>query len=219
MPLPVRARLQQADDTDGPEVMIMTGKTRAAPRLVRLARLLIGPNKLRRPSDRIEGFIVLLLSAAFAAAVVAAPFFGVHLYQSQRADAARLHPATAVLTQGGPSNGYMASQGEAAARWRAPDGRQEKGILTTVTAPAITGAPAGTRVKVWLTETGQPQAPPASAVEETFSSVVLSVGAVCGSAIALLICYWVCRLAIDRRRLAAWASEWSLTGPRWTTRL
>ena len=31
----------------------------------RLARLLLGRNKLRRPSDRIEGVIVLLLSAAF----------------------------------------------------------------------------------------------------------------------------------------------------------
>ena len=28
----------------------------------------------------------------------------------------------------------------------------------------------------------------------------------------------LCRLVLDRRRLAAWASAWSLTGPRWSTR-
>ena len=39
-----------------------------------------------------------------------------------------------------------------------------------------------------------------------------------GAAVALLICYVLCRLVLDRRRLAAWESAWSLTGPRWTTR-
>ena len=39
-----------------------------------------------------------------------------------------------------------------------------------------------------------------------------------GAAVALLICYTLCRLALDRRRLAAWESAWSLTEPRWTTR-
>jgi hypothetical protein len=34
----------------------------------------------------------------------------------------------------------------------------------------------------------------------------------------LLVCYGLCRLVLDRRRLAAWESAWSLTGPRWTTR-
>jgi hypothetical protein len=40
-----------------------------------------------------------------------------------------------------------------------------------------------------------------------------------GGAIAAFLCYWLCRLVLDRRRLAVWASEWSMTGPRWTTRL
>jgi len=48
---------------------------------------------------------------------------------------------------------------------------------------------------------------------------VLTIAAVLGTAIVLLTCYALGRLAIDRRRLAKWTSEWSLTGPRWTTRL
>ncbi len=201
--------------------MIMTGKTRApAPsRAARLARLLIGPNRLRRPSDRMEGLLVMLLAAAFLAAVAAAPYLGGRLYQSQRGDAGQLHAATAVLTQNGPSDSYMTSVGEAAARWRAPDGQQRNGILTTVIAPGISDAPAGTHVQVWLTDSGQPQAPPVGAAQAMFGSAVLAIGAVCCAAIALLICYWLGRLALDRRRMAAWASDWSLTGPRWTTRL
>jgi hypothetical protein len=191
---------------------------RAPVRAVRVARLLIGPNRLRRPYDRLEGLLVMLLGAAFLAAVAAAPSFGERLYQSQRADAAQLHAANAVLAQAGPSENYMTSLGEAAARWRAPDGRPRTGILTTLTAPGISGAAAGSRVQVWLTDSGQPEAPPVGAAESVFASVVLSIGGVLAAAIGLLICYALGRLAIDRRRLARWTSEWSLTGPRWTTR-
>jgi hypothetical protein len=202
--------------------MTMTGKTRAPAQAqacaVRLARLLLGPNSLRRPCDRLEGLLAMLLAAAFLVAVAAAPAFAEHLYHSQRADVARLHAATAVLTQNGPSDDYSTTVADAAARWRAPDGQQEKGMLTTMTAPGITGAAARTRVPVWLTGSGQPKAPPVSVTEAVFSSVMLAIAAVCGAAIVLLICYWLGRLALDRRRLAAWTSEWSLTGPRWTTR-
>jgi hypothetical protein len=199
----------------------MAGKTRGPARVpartVRLARLLIGPNRLRRPSDRLEGFLVMLLAAAFLTAAAAAPFFGERLYESQRTAAARLHPATATLTQSGPSDAYL-TPGQAAARWRAPDGQQKKGILTTATAPGISGAAAGARVQVWLTVSGQPEAPPVTFAEAMFSAVVMATAALGAAMIALLICYWLGRLALDRRRLARWASEWSLTGPRWTAR-
>jgi hypothetical protein len=200
----------------------MAGKTRAPKRArartVRLARLLIGSNKLRRPSDRIEGLLITLLVAVFLAAVAAAPYFGERLYHVQAAGATQLHAATAVLTQSGPSSTYVTSVGEAAARWRAPDGPWQKGMLSTVTAPGITGAADGARVKVWLTESGQPKSPPVDAFETMFASVVLSIAALAGAAIVLFICYWLGRLALDRRRLVKWAYEWSLTGPRWTTR-
>jgi hypothetical protein len=196
----------------------MTARSRATEVTVRLARLLFGARELRRRSDLLEGLILVMLSALFVAAIAAAPYFGERLYQSQRAGAGQLHPATAVLTRSGPSDSYATPQGTAAARWRAPDGRQRAGSLTLATAPGISAAPAGTRVQVWLTSSGRPEAPPIEPAEAMFSSVVLAIGALSGAAIMLLICYWACRLAIDRRRLAAWASEWSLTGPRWSTR-
>jgi hypothetical protein len=109
----------------------MAGNTRAPvwarARTARLARLLLGPNRLRRPCDRLEGVLVMLLAAAFLVAVAAAPSFAEHLYQSQRADAAQLHAATAVRTQNGPSDNYVTTVGEETARWRAPDGQAGKG--------------------------------------------------------------------------------------------
>ncbi len=196
----------------------MTGDTRPGGALSRMARLLIGRNALRRPCDRAEGVIVMLLAVLFLAALAAAPSFGEHLYQSQRAGAAHLHQVTAVLTQNGPSDSYVALDGVATARWRAPDGHERTGILSTNTVPAISGATAGTRVPVWLTSSGQPTAPPVSAVDSLFASVVIAACAVCGAAIALLVCYGLCRVVLDRRRLAAWTSEWSLIGPLWTSR-
>jgi hypothetical protein len=200
--------------------MAMGDKSRAAARPLRwLARLLVTPSTLRRRSDRIEGTIVVLLSAAFLAAVAAAPFVGEHIYHAQRTEAAGLHPTTAVLTQNGPASTTLAPGGEAAARWRAPDGQQRSGMLTTLTVPLLWNARAGDRVAVWLTGSGQPEPQPPGPLGALLASIVITAGFVFGAAIAAFLCYWLCRLVLDRRRLAAWESDWRAAGPRWTTRL
>ena len=197
----------------------MARPVRTARRPVRrLARLLIGRNTLRRPADRIEGIVIVLLAAVFLAAVAAASWLGVRVYHAQRVGADGLRPAVAVLTQAGPGNAYLPATGQAAARWRAPDGQRRSGFLTTMTAPDIGGAPAGARVQVWLTRSGEPETPPSGTWEVAFASAVVGIGAACCAGVVLVICYWLCRQALDRRRLAAWAGEWSVTGPRWTTR-
>ncbi len=45
-----------------------------------------------------------------------------------------------------------------------PGGGEQSGVLTSVTAPGITGAAAGTRLMVWLDRSGQPAAPPGGRV-------------------------------------------------------
>jgi hypothetical protein len=186
--------------------------------LWRLGRLFIGPNKLRRRTDRAESAIVLLLLAVFLAVVAAAPYLGVRIYQSERAHAPHLYPAVAVLSQRGPTGDGILGYGQAAARWRAPDGQWRSGTLTTDTAPGISGAPAGARVRVWLTGSGEPAAPPGSLAGRVFTAVLLTMDGIGCAAIVLLILYWLCRRALDRRRLTAWESDWALTGPGWTTR-
>lgn len=196
----------------------MPGKVKAPTALRRVTRLLVGASTLRRPSDRVEGAIAVLLSAAFLLALIVAVVAGHRFYQEQRTDAARLHPAVAVLVRPAPPSGLQLPATESAARWRAPDGRQKSGILTTATAPEIWGAEPGTRVSVWLTRSGVPVPAPPGSAAVLLTAVVIGTAEAGGAGILLCVCYLVCRLVLDRRRLAAWESDWALTGPRWTMR-
>jgi hypothetical protein len=197
----------------------MPRQARTAERPVRQwARMLMGRNELRRSCDRVEGAVVLLLLAAFLAAIAGTILLGGHIYRHQRAEAARLHPGLAVLTQSGPYNTGLNAAGEAAARWHAPDGQERSGMLTTVNTPGIVDASAGQRVQVWLTRTGQPVPPPPGAAEVMFTAIVIGISAACGAGTVLIGGYGLTRLLLDRRRLAAWESAWELTGPQWTPR-
>jgi hypothetical protein len=199
--------------------MIMNVKARGVTRrMSRLVRWLTGRNALRRPVDRIEGAVLVALSTALVVAVAMAAVLGTHAYQSQRAASASLHPAVAVLIQAGPFYGNVTHIGQAEARWRDRWGGKRSGVLTTVSAPGILGAAAGARIPVLLDRSGQPVAPPRSRAAMVLNALVKGAAAAGGAGVALLICYVLCRLALDRRRLAAWESAWSLTGPRWTTR-
>ena len=136
----------------------MRGSARRAGRPPQhLARRLLGRNELRRPADRIETAVIVCLVAAFLTAAVAAACFAGHLYQSEHTAAAGLRPAVAVLSQPGPA--ATAQTAAAGARWRLRNGTERSGTLTTVTAPAIYGAPAGTSVQIWLDRSGEPAAP------------------------------------------------------------
>ena len=197
-----------------------SGPARARPRRIsRLVRWLAGRNTLRRPVDRIEGTVLVALAAAFLVAMVVASVLGVHTYQSQRAASAGLHPVVAVLSQAGPlSYGSLAQRGQAEARWRDLGGSEQAGVLTTATAPGILGAAAGARIPVWLDRSGQPVVPPGGQIAMIINALAPGTVVTGGAGITLLVCYGLCRLVLDRRRLAAWESAWSLTGPRWTTR-
>ena len=184
----------------------------------RLARLLTGRNALRRPVDRIEGMVLVALSAAFLTAVAFACLVGTHTYQSQRAATVGLRPAAAVLLQHGPAAGGLVRGGQAEARWFVPGTGQQSGVLTTTTAPDIAGAAAGARISVWLNRSGQPAAPPADQTVMIIYALVAGTVVAVLAGLALLLVYSLCRLALDRRRLAAWESAWDRTGPSWTTR-
>ena len=123
-----------------------------------------------------------------------------------------------MLPKSGPPASYWFGYGQAAARWRLPDGQWRSGLLTTGNAPGIASAPAGARVRVWLTGSGKPTDPPPSQAGLVFGAVALAFGASCSAGLMMAMCYGLARMVLDRRRLAAWASDWALTGPRWTTR-
>ena len=194
----------------------MRGSARRARPLRRLGRLLLGRNELRRPADRIEGIVVAFLAATFLAAAVAAASFAGHLYRAERAMAARLRPTVAVLSQPGPVTASPTSA--ATARWRLPNGRQRSGTLTTVTVPAIYHAPAETSVLAGLDRSGRPVSSPPSTGDLIADALATGISSTAGAALVLALCYSLCRIVLDRHRLARWESAWAATGPRWTSR-
>ena len=186
--------------------------------MFRLARLLTGRNALIRPVDRIEGAVLVASYAAFGVAVVIACIFGTHTYLVQRAATAGVRPAAAVLLQDGPSADSMGRVGQAKARWFVPGSGEQSGVLTTETAPDIAGAAAGARITVWLNRSGQLTGPPADEAVMIIYSLVAGAMVAALAGMALLVVYALCRVALDRRRLAAWESAWNRTGPKWGTR-
>ena len=187
-------------------------------RMSRVARLLTGRNALRRPVDRIEGVVLVALSAAFGVAVAIACMVGTHTYDGQQAATAGLRPASAVLLQDGPSADSLGRVGQAEARWPVPGSGERSGVLTTATAPDIAGAAADARIPVWLNRSGQPAGPPADQAVMIIYSLVAGAMVAALAGMALLLAYALCRVALNRRRLAAWESAWNRTGPTWTTR-
>jgi hypothetical protein len=190
----------------------------ATRRRTRLKRWLAGRNVLRRPVDRIEGAVMVALIAAFGVVVAMASLFGAHTYQTQRAATAGLRPATAQLIQAGPLGSGLGHVGQAEARWSSRAGGEHTGVLTTATAPGITDAAAGARIPIWLSPSGQPVPPPGDQAVMVLYGLVAGTVVAALAALALLILYRLCRLALDRRRLATWESAWDRTGPTWTTR-
>ncbi len=222
MSLPGPDRTPKPDRTHGAKIAgvgsMKVEVSRATHRMPRLARWLTQRNVLRRPVDRIEGAVLVMSYTAFGLLVGLACVFGTHTYQAQRLATAGLRPTVAQLVQAGPTGGRPGIVGQAEARWPGSGGGEHTGVLTTETAPDISGAPTGARIAIWLNPSGQPV--PAPADQAVIILYALAAGAVLVAigAMALLILYRLCRLVLDRRRLAAWDSAWARTGPRWSTR-
>jgi hypothetical protein len=190
---------------------------RPAGPLSRLVRLLLRRNELRRRCDRIEGAILVALSVAFLLAAVVAALLAGHVYQSQSAAAARLRPAVAVVSGPGPLIPGMYMQ-EAQLTWRLADGAERTGVLTSATVPALYAAQMGNRVPVWLNASGDPRPPPPAQYDIILDMLLAAAMVLAGAGALLVCCYLLCRVALDRHRLASWERAWAVTGPRWTSR-
>jgi hypothetical protein len=185
-------------------------------RLVRGRRL--DRNALRRGSDRAEtamlGFLLaaFLAGAPFAAHVAGSWTYAAATREAQAQQAAlRQVPAT-LLQAAGP---WSVSEGgaEAQARWKAPDGQVRTGQIFVTS-----GAPAGSTVMVWVDQAGHLTNSPLQHVQVTGRTAMARGLAVAGLAVTLIALGWAARWALDRRRLAAWDTEWLSTEPRWSSR-
>jgi hypothetical protein len=198
----------------------MRSRTSWPARLLRGRRL--DRNPLRRRSDRAE---TIMLSALLTAFLAAAPFAAhtagslAHATYAREAQAQRatLHQVPATLLQASPKITALPGAGVIPlgvhARWRAPDAQVLTGI---VFAPA--GATAGSAILVWVNDAGQLADPPLGRAQLATRAQLaeeLTVGVL---AITLTVIGWLARRCLDRRRMAAWDTDWLATGPRWTPR-
>lgn len=191
-------------------------------RWTRCARwLALDHNPLRRPADRLEAalrlviLIVILAGVPLASIAVgrAVDHIGIRTLQAEQAAD---HQVRAVLTQAAPAHGspdpYSGEQiAWVAARWVAANGTIQSGQVL-----AMAGARKGSTVALWTNASGAATEPP-----ETHGDIVSNVFIASASSALLLIFALVGlqglgRRLLDRRRMKAWDAEWRTTGPRWT---
>lgn len=202
------------------------GISRQNPGVSRLGRFVRGRqpdrNSLRRPSDRAETAILMLLVLAFiAAAPCAALAVGawtqatMHQEQvSQQASWRQVPTRVLSVSSGTQGGGYGAFSSQAQARWTAPDGKVVTGEI-----PVPFGTAAGTVLRLWTDKDGHPTGGPPLRDSQVSESVY--VAAAFGVVVLgglLTIAGVLARMALDRRRMDAWDADWRATAPRWTTR-
>jgi hypothetical protein len=187
---------------------------------LRLARLFLHRNELRRRSERIEAAVLAGLLAVFVGAVVVAAFIAAHVYRSEQAAAAGLRPAVAVISPSGEQTEAQILNQSAAVRatWRLSDGTQRSGLLTTSVVPGVYRQLPGASVRIWLNRSGVPEPPRQGLDGMIVGAAMAGLAAVLAAAAVLACGYLLCLRGLERRRLADWSSAWAVTGPQWTNR-
>ena len=196
-------------------------KRQHRPRTYWLGRVLRGRrldrNPLRRRSDRVETAVFGVLLAVFlAAAPFAAHAAGSWAYatsaRAAQAEQAKVRHVPATLLAAAPVWTSTVAP-DVAARWRAPDGQVRTG---EVFVPA--GAAAGSTILVWINRAGQLADPPLGTSQLAARAQMAAYAAAGSLAVILIAAGWLARRSLDRRRLAAWDSDWLANGPRWSQR-
>jgi hypothetical protein len=182
-----------------------------------VCRLALDRNPLRRVSDRVEAWFVLMLVTAFVPlAVLATVSTADWVYASGAREVkagSSLRQVTAVLTEAAPASAAPVP-GSALiwtpARWKS-DGMTRIGAV-----PAAPGSIAKSSVSIWVDAGGQAEPPPLTAGQLSARVTLAAMMAPFVVGLGLLLLWSGLRCLLDRRRLAAWSRAWSLVGPRWT---
>lgn len=191
-------------------------------RWVRLVRWLgFDRNPLRRPADRAESLlrllVVVLLVAGVPVATIAAGRTADHLVLRQaQAQRSERHLVQAVLIKRATadSNDHPYSNvpvAWVAARWTALDGSAHHGQVL-----AQAGARPGSTVPVWIDRSGAVTDPPLTHAKICVDVSIAVMAAAELLPILLLGLLSLGRHLLDIRRWKAWDSEWGAIGPQWS---
>ena len=184
-------------------------------RAIRGARL--DRNPLRRGIDRLEtcllvGLFVLLAAVTPFAARLAGHASYLSGWHTRQAQLLARHQVQAVLTkEAGQVNGYsLSAYVLTPASWSSVGGVRRTGEV-----PAVPGSRAGTLVTVWTDDNGYLASPPLAASEVASQADAATTGVIIGAGVAYLVGVAAIRLALSRRRMAAWEADWRVTAPAW----
>lgn len=172
-------------------------------------------NPLRRREDVLDAWFLVVMWLAIA---VAGPVAGVLGAQAGADEAAQRradrHAVTATLvadaTESGPVGGSTGGRVDTTVRWTASDGTQHSGK-----ASVDKGLKAGSRVTVWTDRQDRPAAAPPTAAQAGLDAAFMGAASSFAVVAAAATGYCGARLVLDRRRLAAWESEWREIGSQW----
>jgi hypothetical protein len=175
-------------------------------------------NPLRRTYDRVETFLlVALLAAAAAAAPFAAQAASQAAYaaalHTQHVQQASEHQVRAELTPlaTGADSGYsLTGYVPVRATWTSVTGVRHTSELL---APA--GSRKGSTVTIWADAAGNAVSPPLLTSQVAGQGQLGAVGGIAGIGALYLCAAAVVRRVLNRRRLAAWDTDWRVTAPAW----
>ncbi|WP_203731824.1 hypothetical protein [Streptomyces sp. SID12501] len=168
---------------------------------------------LRRRSDAVEAWVVLVTSVVMAvgmplAGALCSVRVGSVLFQQRQ----EWHRTSAVLTEdaGDPGPGTYARTW-AVVRWTASDGS-----VRTAGVRVGAGSGAGTRTVIWTDGRGRLVSAPLTPGQAVALSAFAGMLSASGVALLLLAGRQAVRMGLDRHRAGRWEREWALTGPRWS---
>ena len=92
--------------------------------------------------------------------------------------------------------------------------QSQRGIQTTASGPAVYRVPAGAAVREWPGRSGQPRLLRPGPRDRSADALLAGITITVGAAVALILCYRLCRAVLDRHRLAGWDSAWAVVGPQ-----
>jgi hypothetical protein len=166
----------------------------------------------------VEAAIVAGLLAAFVAgAPLAALAVGnwSHAvgFRVEHAQQSAWHQVPATLFATAPYPGYTGYEAQVPARWTAQNGTR---VSAEIPAPA--GAKAGSTLLVWVDAAGHLTGPPLRHDQVTGQAALAALLAALGVGMLVLCAGFVAHCGLERRRLAAWDSDWRVTEPQWTSR-
>ncbi|WP_327341440.1 hypothetical protein [Streptomyces europaeiscabiei] len=178
-------------------------------------------NPLRRRSDSVEAWIVLgIWTLALLGGFAAGQWALRSAEDSIASRSAEVHTVSAVLTEDAPKTPGVTTSGTggdlvwAKVSWTSADGATHTGR-----ARVEPGGKAGTTATVWTDGTGKLVSEPATATEAMLESAFAGVLAGTGVGAGVLLCGWLVRRHLERRRTGEWETEWKQVGPQWRKRM